>query len=47
VHAVVDFIGAVASGGTLEPNFASGVQILKVLEAGLESARTKQQVVLQ
>ena len=47
VHAAVDFIAAVASGGAIEPNFASGVQILKVLEAGLESARTKQQVVLQ
>jgi predicted dehydrogenase len=46
VHAAADFIAAVASGGTIEPNFASGVQILKVLEAGLESARTKQQVVL-
>lgn len=47
VHAAVDFIAAVASGSAIEPNFASGVQILKVLEAGLESARTKQQVVLQ
>jgi predicted dehydrogenase len=46
VHAAVDFIAAVGAGGTIEPNFASGVQILKVLEAGLESARTKKQVVL-
>ena len=46
VHAAVDFIAAIASGGTIEPNFASGVQILKVLEAGLESARTKKQVLL-
>jgi predicted dehydrogenase len=45
--AAVDFLSAVASGGSIEPNFASGVQILKVLEAGLESARTKKQVVLQ
>jgi predicted dehydrogenase len=46
VHAAVDFIHAVASGTPIEPNFASGVQILKVLEAGLESARTQKQIVL-
>jgi predicted dehydrogenase len=46
VHAAVDFIRAVASGTSVEPNFASGVEILKVLEAGLESARTQKQVVL-
>ncbi len=46
VHAAVDFIRAVASGSPIEPNFASGVQILKVLEAGLESAHTQKQVVL-
>ncbi|MEI6713543.1 MAG: Gfo/Idh/MocA family oxidoreductase [Verrucomicrobiota bacterium] len=46
VHAAVDFIRAIASGTTIEPNFASGVQILKVLEAGLASALTQKQVVL-
>ena len=46
VHAAVDFIHAVASGTPIEPNFASGVQILTVLEAGLESARTQKQIVL-
>jgi predicted dehydrogenase len=44
VHAAVDFIRAVASGTQIEPNFASGVQILKVLEAGLESAKTRKQI---
>jgi predicted dehydrogenase len=46
VHAAVDFIHAVAAGTPIEPNFASGVQILKVLEAGLESARTQKQIIL-
>lgn len=46
VHAAVDFIRSVASGTPIEPNFASGVQILKVLEAGLESALSRKQVVL-
>ncbi len=46
VHAAVDFIGAVAAGSGIEPNFGAGVQILKVLEAGLESARSGKQVSL-
>lgn len=46
VHAAVDFIRAVAFGTPVEPNFASGVEILKVLEAGLESARIQKQVTL-
>jgi predicted dehydrogenase len=46
VHAAVDFISAVASSGIIAPNFADGVQILKVLEAGIESARSGKQVSL-
>ena len=39
VHAVYDFIEAIASGGeTVTPNFQDGIRILKVLEAGMASA---------
>jgi predicted dehydrogenase len=46
VHAAVDFINAVASGGAIEPNFNDGTRILRVLEAGIESARSNKQVSL-
>lgn len=47
VHAVVDFIKAIAEGKTIEPNFEDGVKIIKVLEAGIKSAETGQMVVLE
>ena len=37
-HAVVDFVGAVAGGTVIEPNFRDGVKCVRVLEAGLKSA---------
>ncbi len=37
-HAVADFVGAVAHGTPLEPNFRDGVKCVRVLEAGLKSA---------
>lgn len=40
VHAAVDFLDAVAAGGTIEPNFADGVKITRVLEAALRSAES-------
>jgi len=40
VHAVADFLETVAKGGSMTPNFADGVKVLKVLEAGLESAKS-------
>ncbi len=46
VHAVADFLEAVASGGSVSPNFADGVKVLKVLEAGLESAQSGARVTL-
>ncbi|MCL4639635.1 MULTISPECIES: Gfo/Idh/MocA family protein [Olivibacter] len=46
VHAVADFMEAIVSKGSIEPNFRDGWQTLRVLEAGLESAKTKQQVLL-
>lgn len=47
VHAVNDFVIAIDTGGTIEPNFKDGLKIMQVLEAGLESAETKSTVTLQ
>jgi predicted dehydrogenase len=44
VHAAVDFLTAIAENKPIAPNFKDGVQILKVLEAGLLSAQTGQRV---
>jgi predicted dehydrogenase len=46
VHAVVNFLRAIDEGKPIEPNFSDGLKILKVLEAGLESAETGQRVKL-
>lgn len=46
VHAVVDFLHAVASGKTISPDFSDGLKIINVLEAGITSAETKKQVIL-
>ena len=43
-HAVADFIHAIATGGTITPNFADGVAGMKVLEAAMRSAETGQTV---
>lgn len=45
-HAVVDFLKAVDSGGSIEPNFNDGYLGMTVLEAGLESAESKRQIEL-
>ncbi len=37
-HAVVDFMKAIETGGTIAPNFSDGLAEMKVLEAGLKSA---------
>lgn len=39
VHAMADFLRAVAEGGVVRPNFEDGVQEMRVLDAALESAR--------
>ena len=44
IHAVADFLSAVDSGEEIKPDFEDGVRILKVLEAGLESARSGRKV---
>lgn len=46
VHAVVDFIKAIEEGRAVNPNFEDGVKIIKVLEAGIKSAETRQMVTL-
>lgn len=46
VHAVADFLKAVAARGPVEPNFRDGVRIMRVLEAGLESAETGRKVMV-
>ena len=43
-HAVADFLEAVDSGSKISPNFFDGYEIMKVLEAGLKSAETRQQI---
>ena len=43
-HAVVDFLKAIDTGEPIAPNFKDGYEIMRVLEAGLESAETKRQV---
>jgi predicted dehydrogenase len=43
-HAVVDFLRAIDSGESIAPNFYDGYISMKVLEAGLKSAETKQHI---
>lgn len=43
VHAVADFVTALDSG-FIKPNFNDGVNVIKVLEAGLEAAREKRTI---
>lgn len=40
IHAVADFITAIAEDKTITPNFYDGLRALQVLECGLESALT-------
>lgn len=40
IHAVADFLEAIDKDKEIRPNFADGVKILAVLEAGLESAKS-------
>ncbi len=44
IHAVVDFTAAVIAGGEIRPNFYDGLQEMKVLEAGIESAASGREV---
>jgi predicted dehydrogenase len=46
VHAMADFLEAVATGGAVQPNFHDGVREMMVLDAGLESARSGAKVII-
>ncbi len=46
IHAVVDFVAAVVSGGEIRPNFYDGLKEMRVLEAGIESAESGKEVSL-
>jgi predicted dehydrogenase len=43
-HAVVDFMKAIETGGSIAPNFYDGMKEMEVLSAALESAQTGQKV---
>lgn len=43
-HAVVDFVQAIAHGTKIEPDFRDGLCCIRILEAGLESARRGRRV---
>ncbi|KAA0990386.1 Gfo/Idh/MocA family protein [Dyadobacter aurulentus] len=44
VHAVVDFVKAVEGKTTISPDFSDGLKIIQVLEAGIKSSETGQQI---
>lgn len=46
VHAVVDFVAAVASGGRMSPDFADGLREMEVLQAAITSAESGRSVKL-
>ncbi len=39
-HGVVDFLTAIEKGGSVTPNFKDGVEVMRILEAGLCAAET-------
>jgi len=40
IHAVADFLDAIAKNQTISPNFFDGLKVIEVLEAGLKSAES-------
>lgn len=47
VHAIADFLQALDKKEKIHPNFEDGVNILSVLEAGLESAKLGKKITIQ
>jgi predicted dehydrogenase len=47
VHAVADFVKAIAGNTPIEPDFSDGVRCIRVLEAALKSAESRQRVSIQ
>lgn len=46
IHAVVDFLRALARGEPIRPNFEDGIREMEVLEAATESARTGKKITI-
>ncbi|MCK0148287.1 Gfo/Idh/MocA family oxidoreductase [Arenibacter sp. F26102] len=46
IHAVADFISAISEQNSISPNFHDGVEVIKVLEAGLQSSYEKRTITL-
>ncbi|MFM8380077.1 MAG: hypothetical protein ACKOB1_12225, partial [Planctomycetia bacterium] len=44
VHAVADFVTAVHTGGPIHPDFGDGLEVIAVLEAGLEAAASGRRI---
>ncbi|MGB8853085.1 MAG: Gfo/Idh/MocA family oxidoreductase [Pirellulales bacterium] len=44
VHAVADFVTAIHTGTPIHPDFGDGLQVIAVLEAGLESAASGRRI---
>jgi predicted dehydrogenase len=47
VHAVADFVTSIHNGGPIHPDFGDGLQVISVLEAGLESAASGRTITVQ
>lgn len=45
-HGVADFLAAIDKGASVTPNFKDGVEVMKILEAGLAAAETGKKVEL-
>ena len=47
VHAAADFIQAIETGEPINPTFADGVEVMRVLDAALDSAASGKRVSLR
>ena len=47
IHAVSDFIKAIADGNSIYPNFEDGLEVIKVLECGIQSSREKRSITIE
>jgi predicted dehydrogenase len=46
VHAVADFINNLTSKKTIEPNFSTGTEVIKILEAGIKAEKEKREIII-
>jgi predicted dehydrogenase len=47
IHAVADFIKAIADGNSIYPNFEDGLEVIKVLECGIQSSLEKRSITIE